>query len=115
MKAEDLEKYRTDFEIIRETANQLLKDFSLAGFEVEFSGNELMAYDELKSQITPILWDLFQNHPEQFQNLLYRIDINEKQLMETLKLIDPLKISGALSDLILQREFQKVIMRRFFS
>ncbi len=115
MKQEDLEKYRSDFAIVRDTATQVMKDFNVAGFKINFSGNELLAYEELKKQITPILWDLFQNQQSQFRNLLYRIDINENHFKRLLQNVDPSAIAESLADLVLQREFQKVLTRRFFS
>lgn len=112
---QDLDKYRFDFEIVRETAAQVVKDFSVAGFEIYFSGNELLAYEELKKQIEPVLQNLFYKDPGQFQNLLYRIDIDEKKLKNLLLDPDTNKVLESLSELILQREFQKILTRRFYS
>ncbi len=111
----DLEKYRRDFAIVRETAAQIIKDFNMAGFEITFSGNELLAYEELKAQITPILWDLFKSQPSHFQNLLYRIDIDERHFNNFLKVSDPFHFSESIAGLILQREFQKVLSRKYYS
>ncbi|TAH41090.1 MAG: hypothetical protein EYC69_08930 [Bacteroidetes bacterium] len=112
---EYLEKYRHDFAIIRETAAQLIKDFNVAGFEVTFSGNELTAYEELKNQIEPVLYDLFRNNLSQFQSLLYRIDLDERLLSDTLKNSEGSSFSSTLAELVLNREFQKVLTRRFYS
>ncbi len=112
---ENLEKYRQDFAIIRETAAQLIKDFNVVGFEVTFSGNELVAYDELKHQIEPVLLDLFRKSPSQFQSLLYRIDLEEKYLKDALNNFESIDFSSKLAEIVLQREFQKVLTRRFFS
>ncbi|HNS12099.1 MAG TPA: hypothetical protein PKM97_05755 [Bacteroidia bacterium] len=110
----DIEKYRQDFEIIRDTAAQVMKDFNMAGFEIKFSGNELIAYDELKEQIIPILSELYNDHSGQFQQLLYRVDIEESKFSELLERHDPITFYSSLADLILQREFQKVLTRKFY-
>jgi len=112
---EDLEKYRNDFAIIRETATQVIKDFNVVGFEITFSGNELAAYEELKNQIEPVLRVLFNKNSAQFQNLLYRIDLEEIFFKEALSNFDQLDFFSTLSERILQREFQKVLTRRFYS
>ena len=75
----DVEKYRHDLEIIRKTAEQIIKDFQIFGFEITFSGNEYTAYDELKSQLTPLLFELYKSDLSTFQSLLYRIDISESK------------------------------------
>lgn len=109
------EKYRRDFEIIRETVAQVIKDFNMTGLEITFSGNELLAYQELKEQIASILLELIKNHSSQFQSLLYRVDIDEKYLNKFLGDEHPFSYSEAIAELILQREFQKVLSRKFYS
>ena len=111
----NLEKYRNDFAIIRETAEQVIKDFNVVGFEITFSGNELSAYEELKGQIEPVLKELFHKNPSQFQNLLYRIDLEERFLNKAIQNTAPVNFSSTLAELVLQREFQKVLTRRFYS
>jgi hypothetical protein len=112
---EDLQKYRKDLEIIRDTAKQVIKDFNMSGLEITFSGNELTAYEELRSQLTPVLSMLFRNDQSGFQNLLYRIDINERDLNNLLIETGTDIFPDAVADLILQREFRKVLSRRFYS
>lgn len=41
------EKYRYDVEIIRGTAEQIIRDFNIDGFEIIFSGNPHNAFKEL--------------------------------------------------------------------
>lgn len=110
-----LEKYRYDLEIIRLTADQIIKDFEIFGHEITFSGNELMAYDELKNQIAPLLFELHQNKIHSFQSLLYRIDISEKKIRELMDDSAKDNFSSALAEAVIQREFQKVLTRKYFS
>jgi hypothetical protein len=110
----DLEKYRHDFEIIRLTAAQIIKDFEIFGHEIKFSGNEFTAYDELKNQIAPLLFDLYKNKSSAFQSLLYRIDISEKKFSRLLDHSSSENFSEQLAEAIIQREFQKVLTRKFF-
>ncbi|HRH65620.1 MAG TPA: hypothetical protein PLU53_04940 [Bacteroidia bacterium] len=109
------EKYRHDLAIIRETAEQVMKDFGVMGLEIHFSGDPYVAYEELKEQISPVLFQLFQNDRSRFQSLLYRIDINESRFRKLLGASAQSSFSLDLADMILQREFQKVLTRRFFS
>ena len=111
----NIEKYRHDLEIIRLTADQIIKDFELFGREIKFSGNELTAYEELKNQIAPALATLYQNNVSTFQSLLYRIDISEKKFSEILNDSKTNDFEDTLAEAVIQREFQKVLTRKFFS
>ena len=115
MNDSSLEKYRHDLAIVRETAAQVMKDFGVLGLEIRFSGDPFSAYEELKEQIAPVLFELFQNDRSRFQSLLYRIDLSEAKFRKLLGENTPSNFSHNLADMILQREFQKVLTRRFFS
>ncbi len=111
----DIEKYRHDLEIIRLTADQIIKDFGIFGYEIKFSGNELTAYEELKSQVAPLLFDLYQKKSSAFQSLLYRIDISEKNFKDLLDNSAKKDFASEMADAVIRREFQKVLTRKFFS
>ncbi|HKR04502.1 MAG TPA: hypothetical protein VJY62_07685, partial [Bacteroidia bacterium] len=80
-----IEKYRHDLEVIRNTALQVIKDFELLGIEITFSGNEHSAYEELKAQIIPALTNLYKEKYSTFNELLYRIDVNENKVQQILR------------------------------
>jgi hypothetical protein len=109
------EKYRHDLAIIKETSDQIIRDLNVDGFEIIFSGNNLLAFDELKQQLSPIIRNLLKNDSFSFQGLLYRIDISEKDYKKALTE----KLNGdfeeKISELIIRREFQKVLTRKYFS
>lgn len=107
-----VEKYRYDFEIVRLTAEQLIKDLQTFGIEIVFSGNPLTAYAELVEQVIPILKELYKNQSSTFQALLYRIDIHEKRFRQ---LSQGENFLNRLAEEIVQREFQKVLIRKYFS
>ena len=109
------EKYRHDLAIVRETAEQVMKDFGVMGLEIKFCGDPFRAYEELKEQISPVLFELFQRDRSRFQSLLYRIDLSESRFRKLLGESSMHHFSNDLADMILQREFQKVLTRRFFS
>lgn len=106
------EKYRTDLEIIRLTAEQVIKDLDVFGITVEFSGNPYTAYEELEQQLCPILSELHKKDASSFMALLYRIDLSEKEFR---KLSTGPDFISQLAAAVLQREFKKVIIRKYFS
>lgn len=110
----DIDKYRHDFEIIRLTADQLTKDFGMHGLEITFSGNELTAWDELMEQAEPLLMELYRKNTSAFQALLYRIDISDRQMKE-LFASNQGEFGHKLAEAVIRREFQKVLLRKYFS
>lgn len=108
----DIDKYRYDLEIIRLTAEQVIKDFGMHGFEITFSGNEFTAWDEMLHQVEPILAGLYKNNKSAFQALLYRVDLSEKDLRQLMKERD---FSASVAEAVIRREFKKVLIRKYYS
>ena len=67
-------------EIIKATAQQIIKDFAEFGFEINFSGNTANFYTELFSQMEESVKDLIANQQTKFYSFLYRIDISNKEM-----------------------------------
>lgn len=110
----DIERYMRSIDLLHEVIAQLNKDFQLNGFEVEFSGSGETAYQELTDQLIPVIDYILENQAERFWNLLYSIDLNEAKVKEALFGEDTNSIQ-LLTDLILKRELQKVVIRHFYS
>jgi len=106
-----IERYRTDFDIVRQTADQLIKDVQVFGFEIQFSGDPYAAYAELRQQLLPILKELHKNDASSFRALLYRIDLSEREFA---RLSQGAEFYEELADKVLQREFKKVVIRKYF-
>ena len=115
MKTDDIEKYRYDLEVIRMTAEQVKKDFSLHKMEIHFSGNEETAYAELKAQLTPLLMKLLSENRTRLMQLLYRIDVPERDWKKVVMMEDKNSQSIKLSEIILEREFMKALTRKLYS
>jgi len=109
------EKYRHDLAIIRDTANQIIRDMNVDDFEITFSGNEQLAFDELKAQLKPVIGKIYKEDSHTFRLLLYRIDINEKDFKIALAESIGSSFEERIAELIIRREFQKVLTRKFFS
>ena len=105
------EKYRDDEEIIRLTVEQLIKDLGSLSQEFLFSGQKTTMFEELTFQVAEVLGKIRKSNPALLRVLLYRVDLKENEVSGS---TDPnsLKI---LAEKIIQREFQKVLTRRFFS
>ena len=102
----DLSPYYKRVEIIKDTAEQIKKDFEIFSESITFSGNPNSAYDELKSQIEPIISKLMNNNYERLLTVLYRIDVNEKSISEEIYRRNDEESPSIITDLIIERELK---------
>ena len=113
IKKSDIEKAKKKAEFVKQTAEQVIKDFALFGIEVTFSGMVEWAYEELYEQLVPQLKHLFKSNTEKLFSILYQIDLKEKEYkVHTQETLD--EMSRRLAHAILEREFQKILIRNYF-
>lgn len=91
---------------------QLNKDFLLANIDLDF--HEEILPSSLKLVLHETVYTLIQEKFTEYLNLLYIIDVSEKQV-KALDGHDTLKLSEEVSFLILKREWQKVWFRNKYS
>lgn len=109
------EKYRHDLEVVRNTAFQVIKDFDMAGAQINFSGNPQTAYEELLEQVTPAIAHIYKKNQDTFRALLYRIDVDEKKFKLLEKSEKGESFYRKLAEAIIEREFIKVLIRKLFT
>lgn len=112
----------SNFDNIIEEANQLKlykkliiqlnKDFLLANISLNF--HEEILPSSLKLLLHETVYKLIQEKFTEYLNLLYIIDVPEKQV-KSLEGDDTLKLSEKVAYLILKREWQKVWFRNKYS
>jgi hypothetical protein len=110
----DLSKYFNRLDLIKDTANQIIKDFDMFGMEVKFSGNSYNAYEELFDQIEPHIKKLIDFNHSKFMGVLYRIDLNDSQIKNAIEQNSSESFSEIITDLIIKRELQKVVIRNHY-
>jgi hypothetical protein len=97
-------------EFLRQLIIQLKKDFSASGIPLKIKLNHPYTFADLSKEILDILEKI---EIQQVFNLLYRVDINETQLENEMK--SPGIDLRIISDLIIKRELQKVVIRIHYS
>ncbi len=105
------DNFRGDEELIRLTIRQIKKDLGNVAGDFHFSGVKEKLFEELAVRITELLTPVRKSNPALFKVILYRVDINERDVREALSHESIYR----LAEKIIQREFQKVLTRRFFS
>ena len=114
MNLNDLSKYINRLDLIKDTANQIIKDFDMFGLEIKFSGNAYNAYEELFEQIEPHINKLISSNQSKFMGILYRIDLSDVQIKKAVEENTSEPFSAIVTDLIIKRELQKVVIRNHF-
>lgn len=108
----EIEKSKFNEQIVHETAQQVIKDFANFGMDIKFPENLKYAYDELYDQLKIIIFELMQKNPGKLSALLYQIDVDERKMKQNTP--EMFEEHEWITDLILEREFFKVLTRHYF-
>lgn len=109
---ENLIDKANQLDLYKKLIQQLNKDFLLANIDLDF--HEEVLPSSLKLILHETVYKLIQEKFTEYLNLLYIIDVPEKQV-KALDGYDTLKLSEEVSFLILKREWQKVWFRNKYS
>lgn len=101
-----------DLDLYKKLIIQLNKDLLLANIDLDF--HEEILPSSLKLLLHETVYKLIQEKFTEYLNLLYIIDVSEKQV-KALDGEDTLKLSEDVSFLILKREWQKVWFKNKYS
>lgn len=93
---------------------QLIKDFSSANFDSDFITHLKPDVQEIQFAIIDQLEKVEKISKTKLRNLLYRIDISEKQLLKLSKNKTENSFNEILSELIIKRVLQKVIFKEYY-
>jgi len=114
-KLSELTPYYSRIDLLEKVVLQVKKDFNWASLVVQFNGKEMSPYQELFQQILPLIDELLNDDYPKLLALLYRIDIDEDFLNRQLRNSENSDTDEVITDLILKRELQKVIIRTAYS
>lgn len=111
---QDVQAYLDTDELVRETVQQIMKDFDTFNLEITFSGDIQMAYSEIHGQLAHHLDHLLDHSYNRLIALLYRIDLSESDIKLGVLHLPNYNFSQAMAHLIIERELRKVLSRKFF-
>lgn len=110
----DFAPYKLQADIIRHTIQQIIKDFSMFGMEVYFTGNVAMAYEEVYRQLSGFIETLIIHDFHKLLALLYQIDLGEETIISAEDEHPELTRHELIAGLIVYRELQKVVYRNYY-
>lgn len=90
------------------TTQLIIKDFSLENNDLPEGISKI---DELKIALKKIVSYLLDRDMSRLLLALYRIDVSEQKVKKVLAEAEPSKIADSITDLIIERELQKVETR----
>jgi hypothetical protein len=107
-------QYFTDKNLLEQVVEQLKKDFNWYNIAITFTGKYTTPYQELFEQIYPHIDNMMVEEYEKLLNIMYRIDLDEHKITAYLKQNPMADTSEVITDLILKRELQKVVIRNLY-
>ncbi len=115
-KLSELQPYYNRQDLIEKVVAQLQKDFDWFNIEIIFNpSSETSPYQQLYQQILPYIDELLNDDYPKLMAMLYRIDLDEGFLNRQLKLTPNADTDEVITDLIIKRELQKVIIRELYN
>ena len=113
MEIQKIDSYLKSGDFLEETVNQLSKDFLMIGINFDID-SPVSDYNYLFSFTCHLVNELNEQNPQKILNLLYRIDLSEEKVKEEIKKTK-LSFIEILSEMILKRELQKIIIKDYYS
>jgi len=104
------QEFLSQKELLRNLVLQIRKDFDSAGIPIKLLLNKRYSFNEMAFIVSEAF---MQSGATAMFNLLYRVDVSEKQLYEGMPTpgIDPILVA----ELVIKRELQKVVLRKQYS
>lgn len=98
-------------ELLQKFNEQLIKDFERGGLEHYLKPLISFEYSDIHFQLNKTLSDIVSKESSKYQQLLYLIDIPEKDFKEALNETDENNKMDSVADLIIKRILQKVVLK----
>jgi len=101
-------------EIVRQTAEQIMKDFGMFGVEITFSGNIDRAYEELHQQLIDQISGLIERNYDLLLSVLYQVDITDREIVRAQSELPHYSHIEIVAHQVIARDLKKVLLRRYF-
>ena len=101
-------------DIVKQTAEQIMKDFGMFGVEITFSGNIENAYQELHNQLIQQITLLVERNYDLLLSVLYQVDISDRELHKAEQELPHYTHIEIIAHQVIVRDLKKVLLRRYF-
>ena len=100
--------------VVKETAEQIMKDFGMFGVEITFSGDTTQAYKELHDQLINQITYLVERNYDLLLSVLYQVDITEREIAIAERELPHYSHIEIIAHQVIVRDLKKVLLRRYF-
>ncbi len=101
-------------EIVKQTAEQIMKDFGMFGVEITFSGVIDNAYNELHNQLIDQITLLVERNYDLLLSVLYQVDITDREIHKAEQELPHYSHIEIIAHQVIVRDLKKVLLRRYF-
>lgn len=101
-------------DIVRETAEQIMKDFGMFGILITFSGDTENAYHELHNQLIDQISVYLDKDYSRLMAVLYQVDITEYEIAKAARELPHYNDLEVLAHQVIFRDLKKVLYRRYY-
>lgn len=99
---------------VAEVTKFVEKDFLISDNKSLIPSADLVSLEEFRKYLTEKLKFLLDNKFDMLVNILYKIDISEKKLSQLFSGKNRDSIPATLADLIIERQLQKIKLRKMY-
>jgi len=99
---------------VSEVTRFVEKDFLISDNKSLIPSTDLVSLEEFRKYLTEKLKFLLDNKFDMLVNILYKIDISEKKLSQLFSGKNRDSIPATLADLIIERQLQKIKLRKMY-
>lgn len=114
VKNQDVSTLLDKYEIVMDTAEQIMKDFGMFGIEITFSGEVMNAYDELHQQLIKQIGYLIDVNYDRLLSVLYQVDVTDREMAKAQAELPHYNHIEIIAHQVIARELKKVLWRRYF-
>ena len=110
----DIEPFKAEESVIRQTISQIQKDFGMFGMDVDFPLDMGMVYEDLFHNLEYHIAGLLTTNVQKLMALLYQIDLNEKSIMASWEEHPGYTHAQVIAELVIYRELKKILFRNYY-
>ncbi len=110
----EIEPYKSDEMVIRQTVEQVKKDFQMFGLDIDFPLNFNMIYHDLFKHVCAHMESLLAVNIQKMSALLYQVDIDEHEILKAWEEHPEFTKAEVITELLIYRELKKVLFRNYY-
>lgn len=110
----NVSRHLNQAEIVKQTAEQIMKDFGMFGVEITFSGDINNAYQELHNQLINQITILVERNYDLLLSVLYQVDITDREIYKAEQELPHYTHIEIIAHQVIVRDLKKVLLRRYF-